>query len=100
MLPVFYTENKELTMMQNKWKSELDPMLSNPSNNSIILKNVLLTTGNNIINTLIGRKLQGWSIVRQRGPASIYDNQDNNQAPGFTLLLVSSANVSIDLEVF
>jgi hypothetical protein len=89
-----------LQMLQTRWRSILNPLLANPTNNASILKNVSLKTGTNTVNTLLGQKLQGWSIVRQRGAASIYDQQDSNQSPELTLILVSSANVSVDLAVF
>ena len=89
-----------LPMMQVKWASILNPLLGNPANNASILKNVSLKTGSNTVNTLLGRPLQGWSIVRQRSAASIYDNQDSNQSPELTLILVSSADVSVDIMVF
>lgn len=89
-----------LPMLETKWASILNPLLGNPSNNASILKNVNLIAGTNTVNTLLGQKLQGWRIVRQRGPASIYDNQDINQSPQLTLLLVSDNPVVIDLEVF
>lgn len=84
----------------NKWASILNPIVSNPANNSLILKNQSLTTGANVINHKLGRILQGWIIVRQRALASVYDTQDTNQMPQLTLNLVSSANVTVDIEVF
>ena len=99
-LPIQLSGNKDLIMMQNRWASILNPVLSNPSIDSSILKNVSLNTGANNINHLLGRKLQGWKIVRQRAAANIYDMQDDNQMPDLTLILVSSAPVVVDLEVF
>ena len=99
-LTLFKDPNKNLMLMQQDLHNKVNPILSNPSNNSSILQNVLLTTGSNVINHKLGKPLQGWKIVRQRAAASIYDNQDSNQTPALTLILVSSAAVSIDLEVF
>ena len=89
-----------LSQMQTKWASILNPLLGNPVNNGSILKNVSLKSGSNTINTMLGRPLQGWSVVRQRGAAEIYDDQDANQSPNLTLVLVSNAAVSVDLLVF
>lgn len=100
MLPIFNTAIRELSMLQTQWKSQLDPVIADPSNNSIILKNISLVIGTNTINTRLGRTLQGWKIVRQRSPGAIYDNQDTNQTPNLTLILISDAIVSIDLEIF
>jgi hypothetical protein len=99
-LPIFQTSSKDLSLLQTNWAQQLNPIIEKPTNQSNILKSVSLTTGTNVINHLLGRTLQGWKIVRQRALATIYDNQDNNQSPQITLFLVSSANVSIDLEVF
>lgn len=99
-LALFKVQDPSVTLMQNSWKSSIDPVLASPSNSSVILKGITLVVGSNSINTTLGRTLQGWSIVRQRAAASIYDNQDNNPNPTLTLLLISSAAVTVDIEVF
>lgn len=100
LLPQFQSDDTNFQLMQSKWASILNPIISSPANNSLILKNIHLAVGNNVIPHLLGRNLQGWKIVRQRGPASIYDNQDQQQLPQYMLTLVSSAAVSVDIEVF
>lgn len=100
MLPQFQDNDRVFQMMQNTWATQLNPLLANPSLQTLILENISLVTGSNVINHKLGRKLQGWRIVRQRSAASVYDNQDTNQSPQLTLVLVSSANVSVNLEVF
>lgn len=99
-LPIFKDDNKNLMLMQNIWSSIINPILNTAELNTVLLKNVSLSTGSNNVNHKLGRKLQGWYIVRQRAAASIYDNQDNNQNPDLTLTLVSSADVTVDLVVF
>ncbi len=89
-----------LPMMQTTWASSLDPVIENPVVNGLILKNVVLVTGANVVPHLLGRNLQGWYPVRIRASATFYDTQDANQMPQLTLNLVSSANVTIDLAVF
>lgn len=84
-----------------QWKSQLDPILAKESNLPVFLVNVSLKAGiDNVINHKLGRKLTGWKITRQRQSAIIYDNQDSNQKPDLTLILLTNADVSIDLEVF
>lgn len=85
---------------QTRWSSIINPVLTSPANQSIILQDLKLTTGTNIISHRLGRKLAGWNPTRVRAAATFYDNQDSNSTPELTLILVSSANVSIDLEVF
>ena len=100
ILPYFQSEDQVLNRLQTKWKSEIDPVLANPLNGVSIIKNVSLVSGTNVVNHLLGKPLQGWFIIRQRASASIYDKQDSNQTPGLTLVLNSSAAVSVDLAVF
>lgn len=99
-LPLFQTQIRELSLLQTKWKGELDPLLAKPEAQSLILKEISLSSGSNTVNHLLGRKLQGWKVVRQRASASIYDTQDSNQMPELTLLLTSNNPVVVDLEVF
>lgn len=99
-LPLFQTKIRELSMLMTQWKSQLDPVLARPTQSNSTLTNVSLVSGSNTINHKLGQKLQGWYIVRQRALASIYDNQDNNQSPDLTLVLVASAPVSVDIVVF
>lgn len=99
-LPIFQDDNKNFTMMQTKWAAALEPIIDLPLNDSVLLKGVVLTTGTNQVNHKLGRKIQGWIVVRQRSAASFYDTQDLNQHPTLTLSLVSSANVTVDLVCF
>lgn len=99
-LAQFQSDDRVFQLMQNSWATAINPIINNPANKSQILQNVELINGSNVINHKLGRKLQGWKIVRQRSAASIYDNQDTNSMPQLTLILVSDAQVSVDIEVF
>lgn len=87
-------------LAQTQWAQMLNPLVSNPTLKNIVLKNVKLVTGTNNISHRLGRDLQGWNPTRVRGPATIYDIQDTNPTPELTLLLVSDADVMVDLAVF
>lgn len=100
-LPTFQTPDRTLTLLQSNWATLLNPVLAQPIVQGQVLENVALVTGNNVVNHKLGRKLQGWWIVRQRGvAASFYDTQDSNPTPGVNLYLHSSAAVSVDIFVF
>lgn len=99
-LPIFQSDSSELGMVQTRWAAIIEPVLNNPLIDGNILKSVPLLTGSNVINHLLGRKLQGWCLIRQRAPGSVYDNQDNNSMPQLTLSLTASANMVVDLYVF
>ena len=99
-LPIFHSLIPELSLMQTRWASELNPILTLPLNSGIILKSVSLASGTNSINHRLARKLRGWFIIRQRSAATVYDDQDNNKYQDKTLTLVASAAVVVDLYVF
>jgi hypothetical protein len=101
-LPQFQSSDQNFQLMQNRWGSILNPIVTRSQNQSIILKKIQLFAASNpnIINHLLQQPLQGWKIVRQRAAASIYDSQDTNSSPQLTLYLQTSADVLIDLEVF
>lgn len=94
------TTDRVLQLIQSNVASVLQPLLTNPLSRSQLIENVQLSSGLNIVNHTLGRKLRGWMIVRLRGPASTWDSQDTNTKPNLTLLLNSSAAVSVDLMVF
>lgn len=96
MLP----QKLNLPMTQVQWAKQLDPIIANPVLNNIILKDQVLKTGVNVINHKLGRVLQGWRTTRVRAAATFYDQQDTNSTPQLTLVLVSTAPVTIDIEVF
>ncbi len=93
-------QKQPIELMQTSWAQMIEPILSLPANNNLLLKKVSLINGTNVINHRLGRILQGWKPTRIRGPASFYDQQDSNQTPQLTLVLVSDADVVVDLEVF
>ena len=99
-LPIQITANKDLQLMQNKWKSILDHAINGPLSSGIILSKQTLNVGKNVINHLLQQNLQGWMITRQNGIADIYDAQDSNQTPDLTLILMCNATVTIDIFVF
>lgn len=86
-----------LEQMQSKWKSQLDPLLSNINTQGQLLSATVLAVGNNTINHKLSRNMQGWYIVDIDGPATIYRSQPFNDS---TLVLNSTAICTINLWVF
>ena len=98
-LPIFQTSDKDLNMMQTKWASMLNPLLSNSANTPYVLQNTKLVTGDNIINHLQDKVLNGYIIVGMHGSYSqIYDKV--SPTPKLTLILNSSADTTVDIMVF
>ena len=78
----------------------ISPMASKIQNDSLILKNIQLTSGNvNIISHTLGRNLLGYNIM-PHSQATIWDTQSNNSAPNLYLYLNTTSNVLIDLLVY
>lgn len=87
--------------LQDNITTVISPMAVKSHNDSTVLTSISLLVGqNNIINHTLGRQLAGWKIVRKRAQADIWDNQDSNTSPNLTLWLSTSADVTIDIEVF
>lgn len=83
-----------------KWKSEIDPIISSPLLDGQLLSGIKLVTGVNTINHGLQRKLQGWIIVGISAPITVYDNQASNQTPNLTLSLTASGAATVALWVF
>lgn len=90
--------------LQNQLQSNLQPFIRSLTENAIlsgiILQQVDLVVGDNTVVHKLNKKLQGWYLVRVRASASIYDKQDDNPNPNKTLILNSSAAVTVDIAVF
>lgn len=97
--------------MQTRWASLIDPIINRVQNQSLLLltdesinppnlNGIALVVGSNIIKHNLNRKLVGWKVIGQNAVASLYDTQATNKTPEITLVLVSSAVVTVKLEVF
>lgn len=96
-LPKILSEDQSLQLMQTKWASILNPLLAQPLSSMNILPSITLVTGDNVVNHLLARKMQGWFITDINAAATIYRNAPLNAE---TITLNSSANCVINLAVF
>lgn len=94
------TSDRILNQLQSNIAYALNPILTNPATQGRILRAVALKSGANVVQHGLGAPLTGWIPVRIRGAATLYDTQDSNQTPSSTLLITSSAAVTVDLYVF
>lgn len=99
-LAKFATDDKSLALLQTSWASAIDPVIDNPIAKGIILNDIKLVSGDNVVNHRLGRKLQGWIIIGQTAAAQFYDKQSTNNMTNLTLVLNSSATVTTQLYVF
>lgn len=89
-----------LPQTQTKWAAAIEPVLNSSIVSGVLLNNVHLINGVTVVNHTLGRNLRGYIIVLQNASANIYDSQDTNQMPNLTLVLNSSAAVTVSLWCF
>lgn len=94
------TQDELQNRIQDNTKKAVNQLSSNSLTSGNTLTSIALTAGDNTINHKLGKALTGWFIVRLRGASTIYDKQDSNKTPEQTLVLNSSAGVTVDLYVF
>lgn len=100
-LPQFQgADDPVVQLMQNSWAQALNPVLRNPLVQGRLMEGVQLQVGDNSLDHLLGRKLQGWIITRIDAAAQIYDKQATNSMPQLTLVLNSNAAANCSLWVF
>lgn len=96
-LPQYQSGDNAFQLMQQAWATQINPLLANPANKSLLIRDIELATGVNVINHRLGRKQQGWIICDTQGTATVYRSADFN---GLTLQLTASAPTTISLLVF
>lgn len=98
LLPQFQSSNTQFQLMQSKWASIINPIISLPLNNGpSLVKNITITTGNNVINHKLGRTPIGWIVIDQNANIDLYRNNEFND---LTLTLNSTGAAIISLLVF
>jgi hypothetical protein len=96
-LPLYNTKIHDLSILQTRWKSIIDPVIANPLNSVSILNNIALVSGNNQISHLLGQMQQGWFLTDIDAAATIYRYQPFNST---YLYLNASAPVTVSIGVF
>ena len=94
------TPDTILNRIQDQIQKILRPVLDNQVLDGVLLQEVDLASGLNVIEHKLGRKLVGWFIVRLRANENIWDTQDSNQLPAKTLYLNATGAVTVDVYVF
>lgn len=84
----------------DRWATAIEPVINNPINQGLLLQNIALVSGPNVINHKLGRKLVGWMIASIDAPATVYDTQASNQMPALTLQLTASAACQVSIWAF
>lgn len=97
-LPIYKDDNQPFQLMQTRWKSELDPVISNSILGGLLISEVSITSASaNIINHRLNRKMIGWFQTDINASATLYRSAALNDK---TLTLTSNNDCVISLWVF
>jgi len=99
-VPQINVEDRLLNQIQNNIVQRVNQLIGLPILQGAFLDAVVLASGNNTINHLLGRALLGWIITLQNAASTIYDTQSTNTDIANTLILNSSAAVTVTIYVF
>ncbi len=100
-LKKIFASTDELTRLQSNLDNWTKGSQMATISNGNLLRNISLLTGTvNNVSHKLGRELVGYTIVRQRAQAQIWDTQDTNIFKIKTLALNTDADVVVDLWVF
>jgi len=96
-LPIYQDPIRNLMLLQTNWASQLNPVITNSLVNGILLQNIALKTGANVINHLLSRQMRGWILTDIDAAATVYRSAPMNTQ---TLTLTASAPANVNLWVF
>lgn len=99
-LPKFQSDDPSVQKMQTTWAQAIDPVIALPLNSGLLLTDIALTTGSNVINHKLGRALIGWFLTRNNAAVTVYDTQSSNSTPALTLALTASGAAKVSIYVF
>lgn len=94
------SSNLSFPDLLNKWSSQLNPLLASVLAFPVLLSNVNLIMGSNVLNHTLGKKLRGYIVVLNSANATFFDSQQTNPSPQITLILNASAPTTVSLLVF
>lgn len=106
--PRMQTDNREVNQLQSNILSTLNQITANPLTSGVLVQSIVLVAASNPnqISHTLGRTLIGWIITRRTANSIQWDSQNSNTiangyaGPENTLLLNTSANVTVDIFCF
>lgn len=88
---------KSLDLLQNQWKSILDPVVANPIVQGLQLSSIALTTSATTVPHTLGRVQQGWFITDYSAAATVFRTGSFNTT---NMVLTASAPVTVAIWVY
>lgn len=101
MLSKFYkiqSSDTKVNLLQDAVDKALTPVLNVPLIDGVLLKNVSIATGLNIVNHTLGREPLGWIVVDKNSSATVY--RQTSAIPDRTLNFVASGSGVFSFWVF
>ena len=106
-LPIYKDDNQPFQLMQSRWASILNPIISNfevsnqnPLINGKFVSSVTLNRGENTFSHFLGRKPVGWLATDINGASILFRSQQfNDQTISITSSMVA-ANLVASFWVF
>lgn len=95
-----FTQDPLQQRLQDNIANSFNQFEKLPQLDSVIVKNVAITTNDTIINHKLNREVQGWQIVRQNANAVVYESSTVNTQPSSTIILKASANCTVSILFF
>lgn len=93
--------DQTLNQVQDALVGCLNPLLTNPLLDYVIVTGVALKAGTTTIANPILRNIQGLIVIRKNGFADIHTGSNSvNPTPTKTIIISSSAAVLVDLYIF
>ena len=96
-LPLVNSEDQSFQLLQTKWKSILDPLLSKRILQGNLIGGIALTNADTPINHLLGRMPLGWFLADIDNNATVWRSGNYTVQ---TITLRSSSNVNVNIWVF
>lgn len=88
---------RSFDLLQNQWKSILDPVVANPVVQGSQLTGIALTTGATTVPHKLGRAQQGWFVTDIDAAATIFRTGDFNAS---NMVLTASAACTVAIWVY
>jgi len=91
-------DDEVINRIQDQVQKALDPLTASPLASAVLVPNVVLKTGDNVVPHTLGRRPNGWSIARLRAAATIFDKLDTQTVdPTKVIVLNASTGCTVDL---
>ncbi len=88
---------KNPDLMQNQWKSALDPIIANTIVRGLQLTGVTIGTSDTTVPHGLDRMQQGWFITDSNAAATVFRTGDFNST---SMVLTASAIVTVSIWVY